>query len=365
MAIKKRKLKIAQVSPCWYPIPPKKYGGIERIVYFLCEELTKRGHDVTLFASGDSKTSAKLVPVYPTNLVKLKTPWHENILNTESLVKACQREKEFDILHSHLDHLGTIFQDLIKTPIIHTFHNPMLKRKEERVASKLQLYQRHKKETLGVFISKSQKKGSYIKFPRSQIVYNGIEITKFKFNPKPDDYFFWAGRCESYKGIENAIKTAKITGIKLLLAGKIDPGREGYFNNKIKPHLSRKIKFLGELSEKKLIRLYRGARGCLYPIEWEEPFGLVMAEAMATGTPVITFKKGAAPEVVKNKETGFVLPFLDKKGETNIEGLVDSVKRIDEIKRKKCRERVEKMFSIEKMTESYEKIYYKAINEKK
>ena len=353
---KNKKLKIAQIAPCWYPIPPEKYGGIERIIFHLCQELSKRGHEVTLFASGNSKTKAKLVPVYPTNLVKLKIPWQENILNIESLIKAYEKNEEYDILHSHLDHLGLFLQNLIKIPIVHTFHNPMSLGEKTKISSKALFYKIHGKNTLGVFISKNQKENCFAKFKKSWVAYNGVDLDKFRFNPEPKNYFLWTGRLDPYKGIENAIKAAEISGINLVLIGKIDEGKEEYFIKKIKPRLSEKIRYLGELPQEKLIKYYQEAKAFLYPIEWEEPFGLVMAESMACGTPVIAFKRGSVPEIIQNGKTGFVVRTVFE--------MAKAIKKTDRISRYACRQRVEKLFTIQNMADNYEKIYYQVLNEK-
>jgi len=354
-----KKLKIAQIAPCWYPIPPEKYGGIERVVFLLCEELKKLGHEVTLFTSGDSKVSVNLFKVFPKSLVKMGFSWTENILNLESLYSAIKKAGDFDVLHSHLDHLTLFYRNLVKAPILQTFHNPM---KERFLSTKSLLYKTHQKDVLGVFISKNQKRKCSFKFKKSWIVYNGIDISKFNFNPKPENYFLWVGRFDPYKGVENAIKSAKILGIKIFLAGKIDSGKEDYFKKKIKPSLSRKIQYLGELPQKELIEVYQKARATFYPIEWEEPFGLIMVESMACGTPVLAFNSGSVPEIIEDGKTGFVVPFLDKKGGKNIRGFVEAVKRIEEIKRENCRKRVKKFFTSEIMAKNYEKIYSEILN---
>ena len=352
----KKKLKIAQIAPLWVSIPPEKYGGIERIIFWLCQELTKRGHDVTLFASGDSKTSAKLVSVYPQGLLKGNIPWTDPFWNLENLSVASQKAGNFDIVHSHLDLWTLFFQDLVKTPVIHTFHNPLYISSitdPKRIPTRLKMFEIHKKRTNAVFISKSQRKLCPVKFPKNKVIYNGIDVSEFKFNPKPKDYFVWAARIDPYKGIENAIKAAEITKAKLLLAGRLDKYRKEYFKEKIKPHLSKKIQYLGELPRNRLSNLFTQARACLYPIEWEEPFGLVVTEAMATGTPVIAFNHGSMSELI-TKETGFVV--------NNIPEMVKAMKEVDKINRKKCRERVEKHFSYQRMVDKYEKLYYQLIN---
>jgi len=186
----------------------------------------------------------------------------------------------------------------------------------------------------------------------------------YKFNPKPKDHFVWIARVDPYKGIENAISAAEKAGVKLLLAGRLDPWRKEYFKKKIKPHLSNKIKFLGQLSQKQLSGFYREAKACLYPIEWQEPFGLIMTESMACGTPVIAFDQGSVSEVVKDGKTGFVVPSLNKKRKKNIKGLVKAIKKIEEIKREDCRTWVKNKFSYQKMVDNYEKVYYQIIRRK-
>ena len=359
-----KKLKIAQIAPIWYSLPPKKYAGIERIAYYLTEELIKRGHKVTLFASGDSKTSAKLISLRKRALAKDKISWSDTFWELANLSFAFKKADDFDIIHSHVGLRALFFQNLIKTPVVHTFHNPVYAESKKLPVS-LEILKLYKEETNACFISKKAKKICPIKLKHNWVVYNGIDLNLFSFCPVPKDYFLWVGRCDPYKGIENVIKIAKIARIKLYLAGKIDPERKEYFRKKIKPNLSRNIRYLGEVPQKKLVKLYGGAKALLYPIEWHEPFGLVMAEAQACGTPVITFDLGSTPEVVKNKKTGFVLPFLDKNKEKNIKGIIDALQKINQIKRKDCRLWVEENFAKEKMVENYEKIYYELLKKKK
>jgi len=350
----KKKLKIAQIAPLWFPIPPKKYGGTERIVSYLSEELTKRGHKVTLFASGDSKTKAKLISVRPKSLIEAGYNWQDPFWNLENLTEAFSQAKNFDIIHSHLDLWALPFLNLTNKPVIHTLHNQLYKasitREGERKPTRIEIFERHKNEAMAAFISKSERVNSAVKFKKSWIVYNGIDISQLRFNPKPKDHFVWIARIDPFKGIENAIKAAKIANVKLLLAGRLDPQRKEYFVKKIKPHLSNKIKYLGELSQEKLSSFYGSAIACLYPIEWEEPFGLIMTESMACGTPVIVFDRGSAKEIVSDGKTGFVVK--------NIEEMVKAMKKIDQIDRTACRQRVEKYFTYRKMVDNYEKIYY-------
>lgn len=351
---KNKKLKIAQIAPLWFSIPPEKYGGIERIVHFLTEELVKRGHSVTLFASSDSKTKAKLISVRPKALIKAGYDWQDPFWNLENLSEAFKRADDFDILHSHLDLWTLPFQELTRVPVLHTLHNQLYKasitREGIRKPTRLEIFEKHRKTTLAVFISKSERQQSAVKFPRNWVIYNGIDISQFRFNPKPKTHFIWIARIDPFKGIENAIKAAEILDAKLLLAGRLDQSRKKYFQERIKPHLSKKIQYLGELSQKELSNFYGNAIACLYPIEWEEPFGLIMVESMACGTPVIAYRRGSVPEVVQDGKTGFVVD--------NLKGLVKAMKKINSISRQACRERVEKYFTYQKMVDEYEKLYY-------
>jgi len=353
-----RKLKIAQITPIWYPVPPKKYGGIERVVYYLTEGLKKLGHEVTLFATKNSKVSAKILWWRKRSLAEDKIPWSDFFLELEHFAFSFSNLKNFDIVHCHTGPKTFFFLNFIKIPAIFTFHNPI---KIEKKTPLFEIAKRYKEKINAVFLSKAHKKFCSFSFKRNFVVYNGVDLKLFEFSNKPKDYFLWVGRVEPYKGIENAIYVAKKTKIKLLLIGKVDPERMNYFKEKIEPNLNERIQYLGEVSQKELIKIYQGAIATLYPIEWEEPFGLVMAESMACGTPVIAFNFGSAKEVIKDGKTGFVVPFLNKKGEKNFEGLIEAIDRIKEIKRKDCREWVEKNFSIEKMVKNYEKIYYQIL----
>lgn len=352
-----RKLRIAQIAPIWYSVPPKKYGGIERIVHYLTEGLVRRGHYVTLFASGDSKTKAKLLSCRARCLSKDKISWEDFHWSLENLSFAFKRAAEFDIVHSHTGLRTLFFQDLVKTPVLHTFHNPIAGKRKE-LPPVLEILERRAGQTNVCFISKEAKKICPIKTKRSWLVYNGIDLVLFKFSATSKDELLWAGRVEEYKGIENAIRLAQMAKMRLNLVGKLDPEKKQYFEKKIKPHLSEKIRYLGELSQRELVPLYQSALAFIYPIEWPEPFGLTMVEAQACGTPVVVFDKGSAREVVQDKKTGFVVPFLNEKGEKNYQGLLAALKNIRDIKREDCRAFIEENFTIKKMLDNYEKIYF-------
>lgn len=348
-----KKLKIAQVAPLWFPIPPKKYGGTEWIVFHLCEGLKKMGHEVTLFASGDSKVSCKLEATHPKSLIEDGISWTDQTYNLLNLSNAYKRSTEFDIIHTHVDLWETYFPQLVKTPSVHTIHNPLYSSKEKD--SRLYILEKFKKNNY-IAISDSHRKLSRAKINFVKTIYNGVRMSDFKFNEKPKDHFIWCARIDKYKGIENVIKIALKSNIKLVLAGRLDKSQQEYFDKKIKPFLGDKIKYIGEYSFKEKSNFFGSAKALLYPIEWHEPFGLNMIESMACGTPVIAFNMGSVPEVVNHGKTGFIVE--------NINEAVKAIKKIDQIKRSDCRDWVNENFSTDIMVKNYEKTYYEIISKK-
>jgi glycosyltransferase involved in cell wall biosynthesis len=359
----KRKLRIAQVAPLWFTIPPQKYGGIERIVAMLCDGLVERGHEVILFAAPGSRTKAKLVSVFPKPLIEAGVPWSNPIWNLRNLSKAFEEAnaEKFDIVHAHLDLWTLFFQNLTKVPVLHTMHNPLYRTNADATKDdRLRLFGEEAKRTNIAFISESAMKQAMVAFPKknARVVYNGIDLTHFEFTTKSGDHFAWIARVNKHKGIENAIAAAEKLGAKLLLAGRIDPTQVSYFETEIKPRLNEKIQYVGELTEEQLSDFYGSAKALLYPIEWEEPFGLVVAEAMACGTPVIAYRRGSMPELIEDGKTGFVI-------ESNVEALVSAMKKIGAIERSMVRKQVEKRFGKEIMVENYEKVYFELISKNK
>ena len=356
----KGKLRIAQVAPLWFSIPPKGYGGIERIVAMLTEELMRRSHEVTLFASPGSITSARLISVFDKSLSEANIPWSNPIWNLRNLSRAFEMadEGEFDIVHCHLDLWGLFFQGIVKTPMIHTMHNPLYRTNADATKDdRLRLFSEEARRTDIVFISKSARKNSMVKFPKGRVIYNGIDLNHFHFNKNGGDHYIWIARMNKHKGVENAIEAAEKLGAKLFLAGRIDPTQEEYFEKIIKPHLNQNIRYVGELRDNELSDFYGSAKALLYPIEWEEPFGLVVAEAMACGTPVIAYRRGSMEELIKDGKTGFVV-------DSNIELLTEAMKKISMIDRAVVRKHVEEKFSKERMTDDYEKTYYELCKRK-
>ncbi len=350
-----KKLKIAQLVPPWLAVPPKKYGGTELIASYLTEELVKRGHNVTLFASGDSKTKAKLVSVFPKALYWQETSWQEPYRPLLHAFSCFKKAKNFDIIHNHFHYWGLCFSGLTKTKVITTYHGDF--NSIPKNTAKYKLLEKFK-NSLFVSISNSQRKIKNLKLNFIATVYNGIDVKKFQFNDKPDNYLAWMGRITPKKGILEAIKIAKKVGLPLKIAAKIDknyPPDVEFYEKKIKPFIDgKKVIYIGEIGGcQAKSNFLKGAIALLNPITWKEPFGLVMPEAMACGTPVIVFDRGSAREVVKDKKTGFIVK--------NIPQAINALKKIGEIKRKDCRLWVEKKFTKERMVDKYEKLYYKIL----
>jgi glycosyltransferase involved in cell wall biosynthesis len=348
-------LRIAQIAPLWEQIPPPLYGGTERILYSLTEGLVKKGHNVTLFACGTSKTSAKLVSIYPRPLFRDNIPWTDLMYPMLNITEAFDREKEFDILHVHLnkssDYLALPLSHRIKHKVIFTLHFPYpLSQNRIGRHKVLQKY----KDLQYISISNSQRTGGE-NLNWIGTVYNGIDLTPYTFHKKPDDYFVWLGKFNPDKGVKQAILAAKKANITLILAGKVDELEKEdfeYFKNEIEPHIDGKqIVYVGEADDKKKNELFGNAKAFLNPIQWNEPFGLVITESMATGTPVISFINGAAPEIIQDGVTGFLVK--------NIDEMVKKIKMVNILDREKTRQRVEENFSALQMVNGYESIYKK------
>lgn len=335
-----KKLRIAQVSPLRLPVPAEGKGGNERIISYITEELVKKGHQVTLFASKDSKTKAKLIPALDKSLDTVPFSVENFWWNIFSHSFAFEKSSEFDVIHCHWDIMGALFQRFVKTPVLNTVH--YIDSPQKKVWG---IFDHYKNDINIAFIAEKQKKNSPIKFDNCWVVPNGTDISNFKLNLKPKNHFVWAGRITPNKKIKEAILTAKQAGIELLLAGDIPEEQKDYFEKEIKPELNSKIKYIGELSFKELSNFYGSAKGCLYPM------GLVRLESMACGAPVIVLGKNI--KSVESGKTGFVAE--------NIEQTLDSIKKIDQINRQDCRKWVKNNFSIEKMVDEYEKIYYEII----
>lgn len=343
-----RKLKIAQIAPVIERVPPKKYGGTERIVHALTENLVKKGHKVTLYATGDSLTSAKLISVLPKGLRELKIT---NELNPNYLLHiglAFEQAKNYDIIHDHTGFLSLPAANLSPTPTIVTMHGPFTTQNRK-------IYQTLKRPHL-VAISKSQMQAEK-NANWAGMIYNGLPMEHYPFGNEHEDYLLFVGRISMEKGVHHAIEIAQYLNYPLIIAAKLDVVDKDYFREYIEPHLSEQIRWIGEVDEKERNILMSKALCLINPITWREPFGLTMIEAMACGCPVVTFARGSANEIVVNGKTGFVV--------NDLEEMIDAVINIKKIERINCRNHALEEFGDVKMTESYEALYRKILAENK
>jgi glycosyltransferase involved in cell wall biosynthesis len=341
-------MRIAQVSPLYESVPPKLYGGTERVVYNLTEELIARGHDVTLFASGDSESGAKLIAACK-NALRSDEECIDPYVYHFTLMEMVEKEAhKFDIIHSHIDYLYFPIIKRSKNIYLTTLHGRL------DIPELEPLYKIYNDIPL-VSISDSQRK-PVIDSNWMGTVYHGLPLDLFQFNRKGGEYLVFVGRVSPEKRVDRAIEIAKASGVKIRIAAKVDKVDKDYFESKIVPLLDHPlVDFIGEVGEKEKEELLGSAMGFIYPIDWPEPFGLAMIESMACGTPVIAYNSGSVPEVVDEGLTGYIV--------NSEEEAVGAVKKLHTIERKKCREIFENRFSVQRMTDDYLMIYESMINE--
>jgi glycosyltransferase involved in cell wall biosynthesis len=333
---------IAQVSPLTEAIPPKLYGGTERVISWLTEELVALGHDVTLFASGDSQTSARLEAGWPTALRLDGSIRDPNALHLTMLEKVRRQAWEFDVLHFHLDYYPFSLFSRQRTPFITTLHG-RLDLPEHQL-----LFNAFDSVPL-VSISDAQREPvPDAKWVRT--IYHGLPERLLTPQPVRPSYLAFLGRISPEKGIDCAIRVAERAGLPLMIAAKVDKVDRDYFDEQIRPLLRLPgIEYVGEINDGNKSAFLSGAIGLLVPIAWPEPFGLVMIEAMACGTPVIAFNRGSVPEVVDVGLTGFVVDDED--------GAVEAVARLPELPRNAIRRRFEQRFTARRMAQDYLAVY--------
>jgi glycosyltransferase involved in cell wall biosynthesis len=343
-------MKIAQVAPLWERVPPPTYGGAELVVSHLTDELVRRGHEVTLFASGDSQTLARLKAVYPQPMrldQKIKDYSVYEMLELSQvyemleLSQVYEQAAEFDIIHSHIGLAALTIASLVKTPTVHTLHGSF-------TADNSKLYQLHHTQPY-ISISNAQRQ---LQLNYLRTVYNGIDLENYPFQAQPQDppYLAFLGRLSPEKGPQHALTIAKQVGWHLKMAGKIDVGDRQFFEQEIAPQIDgKRIAYLGEVNHAQKVELIGNATVTLFPINWHEPFGLVMIESMATGTPVIGMNLGSVPEVIGHGKTGFVCNSYEE-----MAAMIPAAAKLD---RQTCREHVKNNFSVTQMVDGYEAAY--------
>jgi glycosyltransferase involved in cell wall biosynthesis len=359
-------MRIAQIAPPWIPIPPKNYGGTESVLSALVEEQVAQGHDVTLFAPGDAKTSAKLISFFPKSLIPEGVSWTMHLKAFYHLQKAVDqiREQDFDIIHTHLSSSADMYifplTKTLATPHITTLHShfPFDNTPDGRVGDADHYYMEWAPFVPMVAISESARTQEKQPLNFVGAVYNGIAMNQYDPPSRNrSNFFVWLGRFTCEKGAHLAIEAAQRAEVPIVLAGTIDrfvQDSKRYFHDVVEPRIDgERVKYVGPVDMKQKLSLLSRARGFLNPIEWEEPFGIVMIEAMALGCPVISFARGAAPEIVVHGQTGFLVE--------NIDEMVQSIPKIDEIDREMTRSHVEHNFSAHIMAKKYIQVYEKVI----
>ncbi|HNB24061.1 MAG TPA: glycosyltransferase family 4 protein [Candidatus Melainabacteria bacterium] len=343
-------MRIAQLAPLAESVPPKGYGGSELVVNLLTEELVKRGHDVTLFATADSETDGRLIECAPEGLRASSiapTRWHA--YNIKALIKLEEMQSQFDIIHNHMGYAALPALSKFRCPVVTTNHNPLYDYCKD-------IYFAYGKMQF-ISISDAYKRLNYPdKVNYITTVYNGINLDDFSIDLNVErKHLLFLGRLCADKGTKEAIEIARRLDMPIVLAGKVDRNDEPYFNQFIKPCLKDpNVKFVGEVSTEEKNKLYNSAIATLCPINFEEPFGLVFSESLACGTPVLALRRGAAPEVISDGETGVIGDSIDE--------LVSRFEEISGITQQTCRDRVARLFSKEKMTDSYLKAFELAIS---
>jgi glycosyltransferase involved in cell wall biosynthesis len=339
-------MRIAQVAPLYESVPPKYYGGTERVVSYLTEELVRRGHEVTLFASGDSVTKAHLVAACRRSLRLDKHCIDQMAHHVLMLEHVFQRAREFDMVHFHVDYLHYPLSR--RQPFAHvtTLHGRL------DIPDLVPLYQEFRDVPV-VSISNAQRQPlPWVNWQAT--VYHGLPEDLYRFRKEPGTYLAFLGRISPEKRVDRAIEIAKRVGIPLKIAAKVDKVDRDYFEGVVEPLLRDPlIEFVGEIGDGEKDEFLGNAYALLFPIDWPEPFGLVMIEAMACGTPVIAYRQGSVPEVMEEGRTGFIV--------SELEDAIQAVRRISELSRERCREVFEQRFTASRMATDYLKVYERLI----
>ncbi|HEX3420682.1 MAG TPA: glycosyltransferase family 4 protein [Candidatus Udaeobacter sp.] len=339
-------MRIAQVAPLYESVPPKYYGGTERVVSYLSEELVRQGHDVTLFASGDSETKARLVAACPRSLRLDKRCQNQMAHHFVMLEHVFRRVSEFDIIHFHVDYLHFPFSRREAVTQVTTLHGRL------DIPDLVPLYAEFQDMPV-ISISNGQR--DPLPWANWQAtVYHGLPRDIYQFHPEPGSYLAFLGRISPEKRVDRAIEIAKQVAMPLKIAAKVDQVDKDYFESMISPLLrNSSVEFVGEIGDVEKDEFLGNAYALLFPIDWPEPFGLVMIEAMACGTPVIAYSGGAVPELVEQGHTGFIVESL--------EDAVEAVRQVAHLSRKRCRDVFEQRFTATRMAHDYVQQYERLI----
>jgi glycosyltransferase involved in cell wall biosynthesis len=337
-------MRIAQIAPPWITVPPAGYGGTEWVVQQLCDGLTMRGHDVTLYATGDSRTSARLKSLFPRQMPDVMAVTPFDARHVAFALDDIIADGGYDIVHDHSGFLLVAFRrHLSLPPVLHTIHCAF-----DKIA--YPFYEQFGNAVAYNAISEYHRSQAPPNMNWAGVVHNAIAVEQWPYAPDKDDYLLAFGRICEDKGFHLSIEAAKRTGSRLIMAGVVQDQNRAYFEEKVQPLVDgEQIVYEGEVSDERKHELFARAKAFLFPILWPEPFGLVMIEAMATGTPVVAMRQGSVPEVVDHGRTGFVCHTFEE--------FVGAIDRVNDIDPHACRDWVEERFTVDRMLGDYEAIY--------
>ena len=344
-------LRIAVLAPPWIPVPPPAYGGIEAVVDLLCEALIARGHDVTLFAAPGSRSAARLTTpleaAHPDEIGSSRCESDHVACAWDAIDLAAELGEAFDAVHDHSGFTALAMADRVAAPVVHTLHGPF-------VEDTVPFYQRHGHKARLVAISHSQAASAPAGVSVVDVVPNPIVVDRWPLVPKKQEYLLWVGRMDPVKGAHRAIEAARLAGRSLVLAGPVQTGQKAYFRELVEPHIDgRRVRYVGEVGGTAKQDLFANAEALLMPVRWREPFGMVMVEALACGTPVIAFPEGAAAEIVIDGENGMLV--------ADEAEMARAVSRLGSIDPEYCRASVAERYDVSVAVAGYERVYRQAI----
>jgi glycosyltransferase involved in cell wall biosynthesis len=341
-----RPLRIAMLAPPWIAVPPPGYGGVESVIDALTEALVRRGHAVTLFCAPGSRSSARVIPLLEVpHPEEIERSLYEadHVARAFELIDGARADDCFDLVHDHCGFMALAMADRLRTPIVHTLHGPF-------TAETAAFYAHHGHKGALVAISRAQLAGAPAGLRPLAVIPNPIAAKDWPLCKKKDDYLLWVGRMTAGKGPHRAIEAARLAGRPLVLAGVVQPGQRAFFEREVAPHVDGKaVRFVGEVTGGRKRSLFSRASALLMPIRWEEPFGMVMIEALAGGTPVIAFDEGAVPEVIVDGKTGFIV--------ADEAGMAAAVPHLADISPADCRTWVVDHCDVDTVAAAYESAY--------
>lgn len=342
-----RPLRIALLAPPWLPVPPTGYGGIEAVVALLADALVARGHDVTLLAAPGSRSAARVVPLLDrahARRIGAAVVEADHVARAFAHIEqAAVDGRPYDVVHDHSGWVALAMADRVPVPVLHTVHGAF-------DGDARRFYAAHGRKAALTFLSRAQAAARPRGLPVEAVVPNPIDVDAWPRDVPKDDYLLWVGRFTPDKGPQRAIRVARATGRRLVLAGPVQPGQERFFEQEIAPHVDGdRIRYAGEIGGRRKQELFAGAVAFLMPISWPEPFGMVMVEAMAAGTPVIAFAAGSVPEVVEPGRSGLIVGDED--------AMAEAVGRIGELDPDACRASARERFAPDRVAARYERAY--------